>query len=158
MSDENIIRDENLRLVLSKDHQAWLAREHHDRKNAFAILLFLFVICFGWMIVTLNAPPTNTDNTVYVEAGESPEVVQSLKDDGYDVIVGRAPTLDEGRGDRFEPFSYLLEHGFFAVIASLVIALFAARAWYELRRVKRWETDHESFLRERGHKIKAGSK
>lgn len=130
MSDQNI-RDENLRLILSKDHLDWLARERRDRTGALGILLVLFVISFSWMVY-VGSMPVITTNTVYVDADETQEVIDTLEEDGYDVVIGQAPSNAEGSST----FSIFHEYGLIALLAALVTGLFAARAWYELRRIK----------------------
>lgn len=146
MADHNI-RNENLRLVMSKNHLDWLEKEQRDRRNAFRIMLGLFALSIIWIAVSFSADPP-PPNTVYVSANESQEVIETLEADGYHVIVGR--TRDDGT---VEPVSFLEEYGLMGIIAALVSALFAARAYYELRRINHWQANHEAFLREHGHKV-----
>jgi len=143
------IRDDNLRLILSKDHEKWFQNEFRDRWNAIAILGAILISSVVWILLAPSVlQPTQSageSNTVYVEQGTAPEEIANYERDGHIVVVGE-PETDTSNG-----FSLLeIIGGIFVVIsvfAALITPFLIGKACLEIRTLSQWQREHEEFLK-----------
>ncbi|MBC8240396.1 MAG: hypothetical protein H8E30_07960 [Alphaproteobacteria bacterium] len=126
------VKDDNLRLILSKGHDQWLNNEIRDRWIAIAVLLALFTVSVSWVISEVraeNAPP----EIVRVDANES--AVDTEQDSGQQNDPG-------GMARAFTPI-----FGLTSVLVILASPLFMGYALFEIFKLRRWRAEHRTFLK-----------
>lgn len=136
------VRDENLRLVHSPGHGDWLRRQLRDRYLALILSALVFAGAGIWFAMTPDNAVVD-DSVVYVEEGETQEVIASLEADGYTVIVG-APEQQSASGTL--PPAIEIALGYLPFILMGVALLMAAKLFLDVRRIRGWQRDHETFL------------
>lgn len=141
------IRDDTLRLVLSKGHDEWLRKELRDRHIALVLLAALIAVLAIATAISTGLTLTANDDLdniriVYVEENEKPEVIEALEDDGYVVLV-------RGTGPEFKQVAIPVWLSFVPVISivlGFIAVPFVVKAILEVIKIRRWQRDHQAFL------------
>lgn len=139
------IKDDNLHLILSKEHDKWFDNEVRDRWIAVVVSLFILVSAVSWGITQIEED-TDGSRIVYVDIDESADVIKAYEDDGYTVILGKPETAEnEEAGDAALSNPHLVP-GIMALI-SFVILLIIGKVLLEVRTLRQWRVEHHEFLK-----------
>ncbi|MEQ8664240.1 MAG: hypothetical protein RIC16_00810 [Rhodospirillales bacterium] len=129
-------------MIHSPGHGEWLRRQYRDRLLAFGFATLIFAAAAGWLALAPDNAATD-GNVVYVDEGETHDVIDALEADGYVVIVGSSGDA-EATSATVPTLGFVLVYLPFVMMGAAVIV--AAKMSVDLRRIKRWQRDHEAFL------------
>ncbi len=142
------VNDDTLRLILSKGHEEWFARELRDRKIAIGVLVVLFFVAVaGFSSGIAFSMQEAASDVIYVSENTPRAEIRNLEAEGFTVVVGRFPSGDTDASPK--EFKYPLLAATFAILGAIIVIaapLFTLRAFYEMAKLRRWRTEHREFL------------
>ncbi len=136
------VKDDNLRLILSKGHEKWFDNEIRDRFIAIGVLILLFLASGAWLLneaMTHEEPP----KTVYVDEDETAEVIKSYEDDGFTVIKGQETGQQPEAGGAVNITTVLMVA---TIVLILISPMFVCKALTEIIKLRQWRAEHHEFL------------
>jgi len=136
------VRDDNLRLILSKGHDEWLTREIRDRYIAAAVVVMLLVgsLVAGKIFIWTEPAPSNV---AYVQNG-SDAAIQEIEAEGYKVALGKpAEQPSESKGALLLLELLLIFAGVAVAVAAPLVLI---KLGLEIRKLRRWRVEHAAFL------------
>ncbi len=135
------VKDDNLRLILSKNHGRWLDNEVRDRWVAIVILLIVLAMAVGGFAYSFSASDEDDTSTIiYVDDDIEDSVIEEYKNNGFTIVRGKAP--DPVEETNFLPALV----GISSIIIIIASPFFIGKAILEIITLFRWKTEHREFL------------
>ena len=141
------VRDETLRLALSRDHQSWLRSEIRDRFIAIIVLAVVLIMAGATMVYVIGDNEELPD-ILWVTESTTRDAIAEYETEGFEVRIHKpvsgveAVDTPNDSSDRI-PW-------FIGAVVLIVVAIGAPflilRALFEIVRLRRWQRDHDAFL------------
>jgi len=133
------VKDDNLRLILSRGHGKWLDNEVRDRRIAIAILVVVLALAVGWMAYSAF-DEDNSTTIIYVDDDTADSVIKEYENDGFTVVTGKL-------SDPVEEIAFLtIMLDIFSIVLIIAVPLFIGKAILEIHTLFRWKEEHREFL------------
>ena len=141
--------DDNLRLLLSKDHEKWLLVKVRDSKWFVGVNSILFIICMVWLAADpfglLREKETQLCYKLTGNAEDIEKTRQELLAEGKKIC----PPAVAGKEAEADKYGGIYEYNFIAIFSYLILVvsvLTIARHLYLLRKYRRYLQEHREFL------------
>jgi len=157
MSQTDFPKDENLRLILSKDHYEWLEREISQTRRTIQYYVVLIIVCSAWLVGVVYFVVENRDTANCVTVPADTTLQQMIKDGtvppGIIECSKSTPEVIQSDQQQGEPPFLSSAWGIVISIVSLIAILMVMasvvdiiRNMIKLNEFKTYAEDHTLFL------------